>query len=165
MGANEVFVPEKPIFERFTGSIAAALCSLVVALITLVLTIGALFFSMRAIRERQAGNAVHQGIEEEQKQLSARLSGLEGALKNDPVTTSAVPLLQKEVESLQERQRIDASATRNQDDRLDGFTEWYSALIIGTIVSIMSLGATVIGIALKYRKDSLQAGASTNDFT
>jgi hypothetical protein len=46
-----------------------------------------------------------------------------------------------------------------------GSPEWYSALIIGTIVSIMSLGATVIGIAFKCRKDSLHAAASTNDFT
>lgn len=162
MGANEVFVPEKSVFERFTGSIAAPFFSLAVALVTLILSIGALF-SMRAMRERQTGNAFHQRIEQDEnmplsadttnKEDSSRLH-VDQALRNDKVTASAVPLLQKEVESLQEREKSDASAIRNQDDRLDGFAEWYSALIIGTIVSIMSLGATVIGIAFKYRKGS-----------
>jgi hypothetical protein len=174
MGANEVFVPEKSIFERFTGSIAAAFFSLVVALVTLLLSIGALFFSMRAMRERQTGNAFQQRIEqEENSRLSADLTNKQDssqphadqALRNAEVTASAVPLLRKEVESLQEREKIDASAIRNQNDRLDGFAEWYSALIVGTIVSIMSLGATVIGIAFKYRKDSLQTAVSSNDFT
>lgn len=210
-----MFVPQKSIFEHLSGSIAAALFSLMVALVMLVLSIGGLFFSMRAMRERQTGKAFHQRIEqeeksrlsadaikkqdssqlnsdealrnaeigksgtgrplpdraainqviEEQKQLSARLSGLESALRNDPVTASAVPLLRKDVESLQEREKVDSSAIRNEDDRLDGFAEWYSALIVGTIVSVISLGATIIGIAFKYRKDSLQAGVSPNDFT
>ena len=62
--------------------------------------------------------AINQVIEE-QKQLSARLRGLESALKNDPVTASAVPLL-KDVESLQEREKLDSSAIRNEDNRLNG---------------------------------------------
>jgi hypothetical protein len=210
-----MFVPQKSIFEHLSGSLVAALFSLMVALVMLVLSIGGLFFSMRAMRDRQTGKAFHQRIEqeeksrlsadaiktqdssqlnsdealrnaeigksgtgrplpdraainqviEEQKQLSARLSGLESAMRNDPVPASAVPLLKKDVESLQEREKLDSSAIRNEDDRLDGFAEWYSALIVGTIVSVISLGATIIGIAFKYRKDSLQAGVSPNDFT
>ena len=208
-------MPQKSIFEHLSGSIAAAFFSLMVALVTLVLSIGGLFFSIRTMRERQTGKAFHQQIEQEeksrlpanaikkqdfsqlnsdealgsaeigksgsgrplsdraainqviedQKQLSARLSGLESALRNDPVTASAVPLLKKDVESLQEREKLDSSAIRNEDDKLDGFAEWYSALIVGTIVSVISLGATIIGIAFKYRKDSLQAGVSPSDFT
>ena len=209
-----MFVPQKSIFDHLSVSIAAALFSLMVALVMLILCIGGLFFSMRAMRERQTVKAFQQPIEqeksrlsadaikkqdssqlnsdealrnaeigksgtgrtlpdrpainqviEEQKQLSARLSELESALRNDPVTASAVPLLKKDVESLQEREKLDSSAIRNEDDRLDGFAEWYSALIVGTIVSVISLGATIIGIAFKYRKDSLQAGVSPNDFT
>jgi hypothetical protein len=209
-----MFVPQKSIFEHLSVSIAAALFSLIVALVMLVLCIGGLFFSMRAMRERQTVKAFQQPIEqeksrfpadsikkrdssqlnsdealrnpeigksgtgrplrdraainqviEEQKQLSARLSGLESALRKDPVTASAVPLLKKNVEVLQEREKLDSSAIRNEDHRLDGFAEWYSALIVGTTVSVISLGATIIGIAFKYRKDSLQAGVSPDDLT
>jgi hypothetical protein len=45
-----MFVPQKSIFEHLGGSNAAALFSLMVALVMLVLSIGGLFFSMRAMR-------------------------------------------------------------------------------------------------------------------
>jgi hypothetical protein len=62
-----MFVPQKSIFEHLSGSNAAALFSLMVALVMLVLSIGGLFFSMRAMRDRQTGKAFHQRIEQEEK--------------------------------------------------------------------------------------------------
>jgi hypothetical protein len=134
---------------------AVAFFSLMVALVMLVLSIGGLFLSMRAMRERQTGKASHQRIEQEEK---SRLSA------NEPVTASAVALLKKDIESLEEREKLDSSAIQNEDDRLDGFAEFYSALMVGTVVSLISIAATITGIAFKYRKDSLQAGVSANDF-
>ena len=134
---------------------AVAFFSFMVALVMLVLSIGGLFLSMRAMRERQTGRASHQRIEQEEK---SRFSA------NDPVTASAVALLKKDIESLEEREKLDSSAIQNEDDRLDGFAEFYSALMVGTVVSLISIAATITGIAFKYRKDSLQAGVSANDF-
>ena len=134
---------------------AVAFFSFMVALVMLVLSIGGLFLSMRAMRERQTGKASHQRIEQEEK---SRFSA------NDPVTASAVALLKKDIESLEEREKLDSSAIQNEDDRLDGFAEFYSALMVGTVVSLISIAATITGIAFKYRKDSLQAGVSANDF-
>ena len=148
-------MPQKFIFEHLRGWIAVAFFSLMVALVMLVLSIGGLFFSMRAMRERQTGQASHQRIEQEEK---SRFSA------NEPVTASAVALLKKDIESLEEREKLDSSAIQNEDERLDGFTEFYSALMVGTVVSIISIAATITGIAFKYRKDSLQAGESADDF-
>jgi hypothetical protein len=134
---------------------AVAFFSFMVALVMLVLSIGGLFLSMRAMRERQTGRASHQRIEQEEK---SRFSA------NEPVTASAVVLLKKDIESLEEREKLDSSAIQNEDDRLDGFAEFYSALMVGTVVSLISIAATITGIAFKYRKDSLQAGVSANDF-
>jgi ABC-type transport system involved in cytochrome bd biosynthesis fused ATPase/permease subunit len=134
---------------------AVAFFSFMVALVMLVLSIGGLLLSMRAMRERQTGRASHQRIEQEEK---SRFSA------NDPVTASAVALLKKDIESLEEREKLDSSAIQNEDDRLDGFAEFYSALMVGTVVSLISIAATITGIAFKYRKDSLQAGVSANDF-
>jgi ABC-type transport system involved in cytochrome bd biosynthesis fused ATPase/permease subunit len=134
---------------------AVAFFSFMVALVMLVLSIGGLFLSMRAMRERQTGKASHQRIEQEEK---SRFSA------NEPVTASAVALLKKDIESLEEREKLDSSAIQNEDDRLDGFAEFYSALMVGTVVSLISIAATITGIAFKYRKDSLQAGVSANDF-
>ena len=134
---------------------AVAFFSFMVALVMLVLSIGGLLLSMRAMRERQTGRASHQRIEQEEK---SRFSA------NDPVTASAVALLKKDIESLEEREKLDSSAIQNEDERLDGFTEFYSALMVGTVVSLISIAATITGIAFKYRKDSLQAGVSANDF-
>jgi ABC-type transport system involved in cytochrome bd biosynthesis fused ATPase/permease subunit len=150
-----VFVPQKSIFEHLRGWIAVGFFSFMVALVMLVLSIGGLFLSMRAMRERQTGKASHQRIEQEEK---SRFSA------NEPVTASAVALLKKDIESLEEREKVDSSAIQNEDDRLDGFAEFYSALMVGTVVSLISIAATITGIAFKYRKDSLQAGVSANDF-
>jgi len=150
-----MFVPQKSIFEHLSAGIAAAFFSLMVALVMLVLSIGGLFSSMRAMRERQTGKAFHQRIEQEEK---SRLSA------DEPVTASAVALLKKHIESLEEREKLDSSAIQNEGDRLDGFAEFYAALMVGTVVSLISIAATIIGIAFKFRKDSLQAGVSANDF-
>lgn len=148
-------MPQKSIFEHLRGWVAVAFFSFMVALVMLVLSIGGLFLSMRAMQERQTGKAPHQRIEQEEK---SRFSA------NEPVTASAVALLKKDIESLEEREKVDSSAIQNEDDRLDGFAEFYSALMVGTVVSLISIAATITGIAFKYRKDSLQAGVSANDF-
>lgn len=67
------------------------------------------------------------------------VSGLEGALKNDPVKALAVPLLKKDVDTIQEREKTDASDIRSEVDRLYTFSEWFMGLIIATAVSILAL--------------------------
>jgi hypothetical protein len=149
-----VFVPQKSIFEHPGGWVAAAFFSFMVALVVLVLSVGGLFLSMRALRARQTGKALHPRIEQDEK---SRFSA------DDPVTPSAVALPKKDIESLEEREKLDSSAIQHEDDRLDGFAEFYSALMVGTVISVISIAATIIGIAVKYRKDSLQAGVSANN--
>jgi len=58
---------------------------------------------------------------------------------NDPVKALSVPLLKKDVDTIQEREKTDATEIRSEVDRLYTFSEWFMGLIIATTVSILAL--------------------------
>jgi flagellar biogenesis protein FliO len=71
---------------------------------------------------------------------------------NDPVKAMSVPMLKKDLEDPQDREKSDPSAVRAEDDRFATFQQWFMALIVGTIVSVLALAATIIWMTVKFTK-------------
>lgn len=95
--------------------------------------------SGRTVMLSDQDRALIDQVVEQQRQISGRLSALEGALMNDPVKALSVPLLKKDVDTIQEREKTDAAEVRSEVDRLYTFSEWFMGLIIATAVSILAL--------------------------
>jgi hypothetical protein len=64
-------------------------------------------------------------VVEGQKQLTTRITALEGVLLNEPTKALAVPLLKKDVDGLLDREKTDASEIRAEIAQLYTFSEWF----------------------------------------
>jgi hypothetical protein len=102
--------------------------------------------------------AVIDQLVEQQKQIAGRLTALEGALMNDPVKALSVPLLKKDVDTIQEREKTDATEIRSEVDRLYTFSEWFMGLIIATAVSILALAIPRLRVSKKVSDELRNSG-------
>jgi hypothetical protein len=94
------------------------------------------------------GRAALAQVVEGQKQLSARLGALEGALMNEPAKALAVPLLKKDVDDVLDREQKDAAAVRAQDDRLDRLM----SQVLTTTFAVLVFFLSCIGFVFSLRK-------------
>ena len=94
---------------------------------------------------------------EGQKQLTARIGALEGALMNEPAKALAVPLMKKDVDDVIDREQKDAAAVRAQDDRLDRLM----TQILTTTAAVIGLFVASIGLIFTWRKSSSAAKQTT----
>jgi hypothetical protein len=90
-----------------------------------------------------ADRAALAQVVESQKQLSARLSALEGALMNEPAKALAVPLLKKDVDDVLNREKSDASDVRGQDERLDRLM---SQVLTTTVAVLAFVVSAIVGL-------------------
>lgn len=88
-----------------------------------------------SLADRFALNQVVEG----QKQLTARITALEGVLLNEPTKALAVPLLKKDVDDLLDREKTDVSEIRGEIAQLYTFAEW----LFGTFAAS---GLALLGI-------------------
>ena len=104
-----------------------------------------------------ADRAALAQVVESQKQLSARLSALEGALMNEPAKALAVPLLKKDVDDVLDREQKDASAVRAQDDRLDRLMSQVLTTTLGVLAFVLSC----IGVGFGFWKAASTSNKQT----
>ena len=76
---------------------------------------------------------------ETQQQLTSRLSALEGALSSDPVKALTLPLLRKDFDTLQDREKTDLDAIRGELGRLYNFGQWFMGLVITIALALFTL--------------------------
>jgi hypothetical protein len=111
---------------------------------------------IRNLQKSQNGNgrmsladrAALAQVVEGQKQLSARLGALEGALLNEPAKALVVPLLKKDVDDVLDREQKDAAAVRAQDDRLDRLM----SQVLTTTLAVLVFFLSCIGFVFSLRK-------------
>jgi hypothetical protein len=101
--------------------------------------------------DRFALNEVVEG----QKQLTARITALEGVLVSEPAKALAVPLLKKDVDDLLDREKTDVSEIRGEIAQLYTFAEW----LFGTFAAS---GLALLGIDRFRRPKTTQPGRADN---
>jgi hypothetical protein len=76
---------------------------------------------------------------ERERQLGVRMAALEGVILTDPVKALSLPLLRKDFDALQDRQKADADAIRGELGRLYSFAQWFMGLMITIALALFTL--------------------------
>jgi len=79
---------------------------------------------------------------ESQKNLDVRLKALEDALRLDAAKSLAVPLLRKDVDTLQDALRANTVAIQTEMGRLYGLVEWFLGLMFTIALGFFGLAIT-----------------------
>ena len=72
--------------------------------------------------------------------LQTRIVGVQEAISADPLKAVSLPLIRKDVESLQERHRADVALLREDAGRVYTFAQWAIGIMITGLIGMVGLG-------------------------
>jgi len=88
-------------------------------------------------------------IRNELVELKNRLGALEAAIIETPSKALAIPIIRKDLDSLEDSYRVDVSGVRQEVARIYDLNKWFIGLMITTVIGLLSLA---IGNLIQTRR-------------
>jgi hypothetical protein len=98
---------------------------------------------------------------ESQKDLDMRLRSLEDALRLDASKALVVPLMRKDLDTLQDTFRADTALVQNEINRLYGLAQWFIGLMFTILLGFFGLALTNILLRPKESAKAPEESAIT----